>query len=44
MRDGPWVGDIILQELKAHEAKLGSQGKALGCEFTVSKSGESYYL
>jgi cAMP phosphodiesterase len=44
MRDGPWVGDIILQELKGHEAQLSSQGKALGCEFTVSKSGESYYL
>jgi cAMP phosphodiesterase len=44
MRDGPWVGDIILKELKAHEAKLIAGGRGLGCEFLVSKSGESYFL
>jgi cAMP phosphodiesterase len=44
MRDGPWVGDVIMSELKAHEARLTAQGRELGCEFRVSKSGESYFF
>lgn len=44
MRDGPWVGDIITAELQSHEARLVSQGRGLGCEFRVSRSGESYFF
>jgi len=44
MADGPLVGDSILQELWAHEAKLASQGKALGCSFEVSMSGNSFWF
>jgi cAMP phosphodiesterase len=42
MLDGPLVGDSILKELNAHEAKLVKQGKGLGCTFEVSASGDSY--
>lgn len=44
MADGPPVGVTILKELNAHEARLRTQGKALGCEFVVSKGGESYWF
>jgi hypothetical protein len=44
MRDGPYVGDVILKELKAHDAKLTASNRGLGCEFLVSRSGESYYF
>lgn len=44
MADGPPVGVSILKELKAHEGRLRTQGKALGCEFVVSKGGESYWF
>jgi cAMP phosphodiesterase len=44
MRDGPWIGDVIINELKGHESRLLAQGRGLGCEFVVSKSGESYYF
>lgn len=44
MRDGPWVGDVIMSELKAHDARLLAQDRGLGCEFVVSKSGESYFF
>lgn len=44
MTDGPPVGVSILKELHAHEARLSTQGKALGCEFVVSKGGESYWF
>lgn len=44
MADGPPVGVSILKELHAHEARLSTQGKALGCEYVVSKGGESYYF
>lgn len=44
LSDGPPVGDVILSELKAHEARLAAQGKGLGCEFEISKSGASYWF
>lgn len=43
-KDGPYVGDTILEELNAHEQALQEDGKGLGCEFIISKSGESYWL
>ncbi|KAF2843664.1 hypothetical protein M501DRAFT_926084 [Patellaria atrata CBS 101060] len=42
MVDGPLVGDVILAELKSYEASLVKQGRGLGCDFEVAKSGESY--
>ncbi|KAF2104157.1 hypothetical protein NA57DRAFT_29693, partial [Rhizodiscina lignyota] len=44
LSDGPPTGDVILQELRAHETRLMSQGKGLGCDFEVSKSGNSYWF
>jgi cAMP phosphodiesterase len=44
MLDGPLVGESILKELNAHEAKLTKQGKGLGCTFEVSASGDSYWF
>lgn len=44
LSDGPTVGDVVLQELRAHEARLVSQGKGLGCEFEVSRSGDCYWF
>jgi cAMP phosphodiesterase len=44
MLDGPLVGESILRELNAHEAKLEKQGKGLGCTFEVSASGDSYWF
>jgi cAMP phosphodiesterase len=40
--DGPLVGDLILADLQEHEAALAAQGRPLGCEFVISKRGESY--
>ncbi|KYK56533.1 hypothetical protein DCS_03533 [Drechmeria coniospora] len=37
--DGPDVGDTILRQLREHE-----QDAQLGCEFIVSRSGQSMYL
>ena len=43
LRDGPLVGDTILQQLRDHEATLKeSDGIGLGCNFVISKVGESY--
>ena len=43
MKDGPLVGDTILAQLRDHEARLKEHdGIGLGCEFVISKVGESY--
>ncbi|OAA56486.1 Cyclic-AMP phosphodiesterase, class-II [Cordyceps fumosorosea ARSEF 2679] len=39
LADGPERGDVILQQLQEHEEEA-----QLGCEFIVSKSGQSFYL
>ncbi|KAI4130538.1 MAG: hypothetical protein LQ338_001686 [Usnochroma carphineum] len=39
LRDGPDIGEIILEQLKEHEAQA-----QLGCTFTISKSGMSLWL
>ncbi|KAL8833355.1 MAG: hypothetical protein Q9170_004308 [Blastenia crenularia] len=39
LRDGPDIGDDILEQLKQHEAEA-----QLGCTFTISKSGTSLWL
>ncbi|TID17722.1 3-5-cyclic-nucleotide phosphodiesterase [Venturia nashicola] len=44
MADGPPVSVSILKELYAHEARLSTQGRALGCEYVISKGGESYWF
>src|SRR5262249_45817446 len=44
MVDGPPAEQTILAELLAHEARLASAGRPLGCEFIVSRSGESYWV
>lgn len=44
MGDGPPVGDSISNELCAHEGRLRAQGKPLGCEFVISKAGDSYWF
>lgn len=42
MSDGPLVGELILDDLRAHERRLLAAGKPLGCEFEVSRTGGSY--
>ncbi|KAL9088637.1 MAG: hypothetical protein Q9159_002972 [Coniocarpon cinnabarinum] len=43
LKDGPLVGDTILAQLRDHEAKLKDMdGIGLGCDFVISKVGESY--
>jgi cAMP phosphodiesterase len=44
LMDGPLVGDLILADLREHEERLATQGRPLGCEFIISKSGESYWF
>jgi cAMP phosphodiesterase len=44
MADGPPAGVTILAELRAHAAQLAAVGRPLGCEFIVSRSGESYWI
>ncbi|KYG49151.1 hypothetical protein M433DRAFT_140339 [Acidomyces richmondensis BFW] len=44
MKDGPYVGENILAQLREHEAQLREEGHGLGCEFVVSESGESYWF
>jgi cAMP phosphodiesterase len=44
MADGPLVGHTILAELHAHEARLAAASRPLGCEFVLSRSGESYWI
>ena len=39
LRDGPKVGDVILEQLRGHERELG-----LGVEYRVSRTGESIWL
>lgn len=38
--DGRAAGDVILEELAAHER----EGVGLGCEFVVSRAGEGFFL
>jgi cAMP phosphodiesterase len=42
--DGPLVGGQILSELRQGEMVLQECGKGLGCQFEISKSGESYWF
>lgn len=44
MQDGPLGGDVILKELLAHEEELQAQGRGLGCDFEISKPGQSYWF
>ncbi|KAK3057301.1 3',5'-cyclic-nucleotide phosphodiesterase pde1 [Extremus antarcticus] len=44
MKDGPHVRDNVLAQLRDYETQLQSQGQGLGCEFLVSRSGESYWF
>lgn len=45
LTDGPLVGDRILQQLMEHESVLTqTDGVGLGCEFVISKVGESYWV
>lgn len=43
-KDGPHVSEVILEQLHEHEEELRAKGSALGCEFIVSRSGESYWF
>jgi cAMP phosphodiesterase len=43
-KDGPHVSETIAEELAAYEQGLQDEGKGLGCEFVISKSGESYWF
>ena len=43
-KDGPHVSESIFEELNAHEQALKDEGKGLGCEFVISKSGECYWF
>jgi cAMP phosphodiesterase len=44
LKDGPHVSENILTQLNDYEARLQEQGQGLGCEFVISKSGESYWV
>ena len=45
LRDGPLVGDSILKQLLEHEEKMKEgDGVGLGCEFVISRVGESYWV
>ena len=52
LKDGPEVGSTILTQLKERERDLfndsdlgeGTEGRGLGCEFVISKSGTSVWL
>lgn len=43
-KDGPHVSETISEELAAYEQGFRDEGKALGCDFVISKSGESYWF
>lgn len=43
-KDGPHVSETISEELNDYEQGLKEEGKGLGCEFVISKSGESYWF
>lgn len=45
LRDGPDIGNTILRELEAHEARLKEiDGVGLGCKFVISQAGGSYFF
>ncbi|KAF2462022.1 cAMP phosphodiesterases class-II-domain-containing protein [Lineolata rhizophorae] len=44
LADGRPVGETILAELEAYKEQLEREGRALGCDFVVSKSGEGYWF
>jgi cAMP phosphodiesterase len=44
LKDGPHVSENILVQLNDYEARLKEQGQGLGCEFVISRSGESYWV
>jgi cAMP phosphodiesterase len=44
LRDGPHVSERILEQLQDYEINLQRQGQGLGCDFVISKSGESYWV
>lgn len=44
MVDGLPVGESIQQQLEEYESDLQLTGRGLGCEFIISKSGQSYYF
>ncbi|KAM0721488.1 hypothetical protein Q7P37_002412 [Cladosporium fusiforme] len=43
-KDGPHVSEIIEEELNSYERALQEDGKGLGCEFVISRSGEGYWF
>lgn len=44
LKDGPHVSENVLAQLQEHEQRLCDEGSGLGCEFVVSRSGESYWF
>lgn len=44
MKDGPHVGELILQELHDHAAVLAQKGVRLGCDFDITESGQDYWF
>jgi hypothetical protein len=44
MKDGPHVRDNILAQLQDYEQRLQHRGEGLGCEFVISRAGESYWI
>ena len=44
MKDGPHVRDNVLAQLNDYEQALQQQGQGLGCEFVISRRGESYWF
>ncbi|PNS18255.1 1-phosphatidylinositol 4,5-bisphosphate phosphodiesterase 1 [Sphaceloma murrayae] len=44
MKDGPHVGDLILQQLNDHAASLAHRGGRLGCTFGISEAGSDYWF
>jgi cAMP phosphodiesterase len=44
MKDGPHVRDNILAQLQDYEKRLQHDGQGLGCEFVISRTGESYWF
>ena len=44
MKDGPHVRDNILAQLQDYDQQLQQQGEGLGCEFLISRTGETYWF
>ncbi|KAF2148459.1 hypothetical protein K461DRAFT_329976 [Myriangium duriaei CBS 260.36] len=44
MKDGPHVGELILQQLNEHAAGMAQRGMRLGCEFVITESGKDYWF